>query len=309
MKFAIIGRTATGKHYLVEKLIEQGYKLAKTFTTNPDTPVGVGYPEIISAADAAAVPAEKKFLMVSEDGTETYMLYEDMAQADLMILHPDDLPNIAPFMEDERLKVIHTVCKDAIAQDACDQAVPKYPGKDLKTRQMKETPAYSSFEQRLAAKHTFGLPQLTTINLENDYKPETIEGFLLQLSYNMQMHRNLRDIVDECIALGVINVDNNGKVIVTYQEPTPHTAGISVDMFLDILINNPADMSVVMMNWLSLSHDVTMGNRIYMENLAKEGLDTSVEEGVPEDDGATLSAEELDSFLDKHIVDHTADKK
>lgn len=278
MKFILIGRTATGKHFLAEKFAEKGFKVIKSYTTDPDTPKGIGYPEVIDPAVAATIPVENKFLMFSEPNTETFILHKDIEDADILILHPNDLPNFVALVPDETLHIIHMTCKDAIAQDAMESANTKHTGKTLKERQIAETPFYSKWEQDLAAKSTFGMSQLITMTVENDFKPETIEGFMLRISYNLALRRNLSDVIAESIALGLIPVNDDGKIRMEYHEPTPHVAGVSTDMFIDILMDNPVDMSYLMMNWMAHSHDVTLGNRKYEEEMTRQAAGSTVDD-------------------------------
>ena len=49
-------------------------------------------------------------------------------------------------------------------------------------------------------------------------------------------------------------------------------------MFIDILMDNPVDMSYLMMNWLAHSHDVTLGNRKYEEEMTRQAAGSTVDD-------------------------------
>ena len=259
MKFVIIGRTATGKHYLAEKLTAKGLTVAKVYTTNPDTPHEECYPEVISDAQVAAIPPETMFSMNSEPNTSTFMLLSDAAEADVVILHPDDLTRFNEAFPAESLHIIHMVCLDSTQQDAIEHAHPRGYGKSLKDRQIEESPAYSQWEQRLAAKDTFGMNQMIIITLDNDYKEETMDAFIEQLMRNLKIRENVKDILRSSIDLGLISTDDTGNIIVQYLEPQPHSAAVTMDMFYDLLVNDPMHFTAVMTNWLAFATDVTAG--------------------------------------------------
>lgn len=259
MKFVIIGRTATGKHYLAEKLAAKGLTVAKVYTTNTDTPKEACYPEVITDTQAAAIPPETMFSMASEDNTSTFMLLTDAAEADVVILHPDDLTRFNEAFPSEPLHIIHMVCLDSTQQDAIERAHPRGYGKSLKDRQIEESPAYSQWEQRLAAKDTFGMNQMIIITLDNDYKEETMDAFIEQLMRNMKIRENVKDILRSSIDLGLIPTDDTGNIVVQYLEPQPHSAAVTMDMFYDLLVNDPMHFTAVMTNWLAFATDVTAG--------------------------------------------------
>lgn len=267
MKLVIIGRTATGKHHLAAKLQEHGFTVATAYTTNPDTPVGVGYPIIQTQQDADLVDDKNKFRLQSPDGTETYMLFDDLKAADVIILHPEDLTNLGGELPDESLQIIHLVCKNAIEQDNMEQKYPKSYIHSLKERQIEESPAYSTWEQRLAAKDTFGMAQMITIKLENDYQEKTMDDFIQGLLYNINIRQNMMDILEESIAMGLLSTDNNGRILVQYSQPTPYTKAVSLDIFYDLLVNDPTHFMLVMTNWLAYAHDVTAGNKAWQSNM------------------------------------------
>lgn len=288
MKFVIIGRTATGKHYLAEKLAAKGLTVAKVYTTNTDTPKEACYPEVITDTQAAAIPPETMFSMTSEDNTSTFMLLTDAAEADVVILHPDDLTRFNEAFPSEPLHIIHMVCLDSTQQDAIERAHPRGYGKSLKDRQIEESPAYSQWEQRLAAKDTFGMNQMIIITLDNDYKEETMDAFIKQLMRNMKIRENVKDILRSSIDLGLIPTDDAGNIVVQYLEPQPHSAAVTMDMFYDLLVNDPMHFTAVMTNWLAFATDVTAGT------IAAAASD----EPVPDNDNAaTPEAESAGSDI------------
>lgn len=288
MKFVIIGRTATGKHYLAEKLAAKGLTVAKVYTTNTDTPKESCYPEVITDTQAAAIPPETMFSMASEDNTSTFMLLTDAAEADVIILHPDDLTRFNEAFPAEPLHIIHMVCLDSTQQDAIERTHPRGYGKSLKDRQIEESPAYSQWEQRLAAKDTFGMNQMIIITLDNDYKEETMDAFIEQLMRNMKIRENVKDILRSSIDLGLIPTDDTGNIVVQYLEPQPHSAAVTMDMFYDLLVNDPMHFTAVMTNWLAFATDVTAGTI---------ATATSDEPASDSDNAATPEAESADSDI------------
>lgn len=273
MKFILIGRTATGKHNLAEKLAAKGLKIAPSYSTNTEMPTGIGYPNIVSNIDAQSVPLDQKFIQFSADPSiQNYMLNADLAESDVIICHPNDLATLVGSLPGESIHLLHMVCADAQAQDAMEKS--RYTvGKTLKERQMDESQYYSKFEQDLAAKSTFGLKMLITHQIDNDFQDTTLDGFVVRLMATMNCRKNLQDIVENCMILGIIPrkiVNDVSMIPVQYTEPKPLTEDITVDMFIDILTESPTQLTAVLLNWLSLSHDVTAGNRAYVEAKAAE---------------------------------------
>ena len=279
MKLIIIGKTATGKHFLAKKLLEQGLNVAKSYTTNPDTQIGVGYPEIISATDAANVPIENKFMLFSENNTETYILHSDLEKADVLILHPNDMSNIASAIPNESIHVIHITCKDAQAQADIETKNGPRPGKSLKERQIDESIYYDKWEKDLAVKSTFGMNQIIIHQIENDYDENTIDNFVLRFMMTLECRKNLIDIIKDCIELGIITVDENKNIPMEYNEPSARKVNVPIDIFTDIImLESPVQLSNLITLWLSLSHDVTAGNREFRKTQAEqEKLETSKE--------------------------------
>lgn len=314
MKFILIGKTSTGKHFMADKLAQQGLRIAASYTTNPDTPTGTGYPTVITPDMAANVPINEKFMLFSpEPNTETYILHKDLEEADVLILHPNDMPNLVGAVANESIYVLHMMCKDAQAQADIDAKNGPRPGKTLKERQIEETPYYSKWEQDLAAKSTFGMTQMIAHNLENDYREETIDGYVMRLMATLKCRRNLSDIIQDCIEMKVIQLDDNGNIPMQYSEPKEHTAGVPVDIFIDIMmLESPVQLANLITTWLSLSNDVTAGNRAYREthpDMTTEIIEPSAATVAPEiaaEPAANMTAQDAQNTAAESAAENDA---
>lgn len=298
MKFVIIGRTATGKHYLAEKLSEKGLTLAPVFTTNTDTPAMSFYPKVISDADAQAMNPDDLFYMQSDDNTETFMKKEDIAGADIVILHPNDLMPFHQTFPDEALHIIHTICLDSTKQDAAEQAHARGYKKPLKDRQIDETPAYSNWEQRLAAKDTFGMEQLIIITFDNDYCDETMNKFVTLVMQNLKIRENVKDILRSSIRMGLLKASADGNIIVEYLEPQTHTVELSLDNFYDLLVNDPMHFTSVMTNWLAFASNVTRDTDEALDKAEAEAPSAEINQTAESNDN-----DASDNASESHCMD------
>lgn len=260
MKYIIIGRTVTGKSFVAEQLATNGLSVLKTTTTRPPrTPDDEDY-NFITAQEAAAIPETDKVLKTEINGFEYFTTMADLETCDAAVLDPEGFKELIHLMPGTSLHVVHCTCGNPALQKqlaigrAVDQAAEAVV---FGQRQTDEDPMFSKWEQDLANKSTFGMNTIIIHNFENDYTPDKAKGLIAYLLGYKKCFDNMKTIVEQCLALGVLRSEQDGTVNVAYVTPTPHNENIPIETFVDVALTEPQNLAAVITSWLS--HDISIG--------------------------------------------------
>lgn len=218
IKYIIVGRQASGKTTLAKKLEEKGLHLLKTHTTR-----------------TKRFPEENQYHFVDKDHEETikdqtlakdtigdvdyYTTKQDVLTADIMVLTPSGIIEVAKTFPDVNFRIIYIVAKE-------DDNIEKIQERiDQKSETKESTNSRSDWElwefswlDNILISETIegqDLPQnISNVQVfYNEYKPEQINE-RAEIYYNdMKLLKNLAILVEKSAKYDIVDCNDEGKYL------------------------------------------------------------------------------------------------
>lgn len=262
MKFVIVGRCATGKSTLAQALSENGLNVLQTMTTRdprPNDPTDGLIHKFISANEAVAMDPTRKILQTTVGAYEYFTTEADLKAADVLIIEPEGVNELAAHMPGESIRLIHCVCddEDARKRGALERSEdPAQAAVEFTARLQAEDERFTKFEDALTHNETFGFSSLLTYTYKNNYSPECLKDMTATILAHARKCENLKTIARQCIALGVLTSSEPDCVDVVYEHPTPYTMALPLEQYVDTLFYSDQNMAAMIHAWLS--HNITI---------------------------------------------------
>lgn len=253
MKFLIVGRTSCGKDYFAKKLKDRGFTFVKSYTTreprtqDEDTHIFINPDE---ASDYTDRVAEHKI-----GNIEYFATREQVENADVYVINPDAIPQLANNMPETTFCVIHIMApKDIAREKAIERAFDKDKAGELfDKRTEKEDAEFIAFETKAETisktrdVKDLELPSnvIRYYPVQNDFTDGTLslwsEIMLRHKRKQKCMYALIKSSVEE---LGIMQAgEQDDTVKVAFEN---ETKSVSYDVFADTLISNPEGLAALM---------------------------------------------------------------
>lgn len=245
MKFVIIGRDGSGKTKLADLLKKSGLSVLKTHTTRPKRWPEENTYHFHTREEAAEI--KNKCLSMEYGGYEYFTTDRDIMDADVIVLDPTGLMDLAELYPNESLHVIYiTADETARAKRAENRGENKEQEKNLLDKR-KEDPRFDVFEERL--KFPVALSSNTTCvhEITNDFDPKKLKDTANALLASRQMFLNTRQILSRCIKLGLVETTAS-KVIMT--QPDGNKIQCSLEIATDLAMATKETLTTLVTSWL-----------------------------------------------------------
>lgn len=266
MKYIIVGRSGTGKTTLENMLEQRGMKILYTKTTRPMRGQDDTNYVFLTEKEADAIPQEDKFLYTELNGAQYFTSKKDILDAEVMILEPTGVWEVLNEFPNNAFHVIYMRESDPALRKQFALARASRPGVNQQDaiaafaqRVMEEDPRFKQFEKTMETSmenQTAIAPNATRlIQISNDYTDATLSRWADWLIAQARMMNNLNIIVQQCIDLDIINVNDRGEIAVEDMEK--NVRYVDREYFLDMLANDDAAISILIHGWLA--HHVNIG--------------------------------------------------
>lgn len=260
MKYIIVGRSGTGKTTLENMLEQRGMKILYTKTTRPMRGQDDTNYVFLTEKEADAIPQEDKFLYTELDGAQYFTSKKDILDAEVMILEPTGVWEVLNEFPNNAFHVIYMRESDPALRKQFALARASRPGVNQQDaiaafaqRVMEEDARFKQFEKTMETSmenQTAIAPNATRlIQISNDYTDATLSRWADWLIAQARMMNNLNIIVQQCIDLDIINVNDRGEI--TVEDMEKNVRYVDREYFLDMLANDDAAISILIHGWLA----------------------------------------------------------
>lgn len=262
MKYIITGRAGTGKNTLLDMLTQRGMTPLITNTTRNIRGPKDSNHIFITKDQAAAIPKENKFLYTVLNNEEYFTTQKDIEDANVIVVEPTGIWELLNEFPEESFHIVHIT--DVDQQLRCKFATSCYTDQnvanaDFAQRIIDEEPRFKKFEEHLQKMNEEKVALAPNANrlleIKNDYVSETLEAWADWMVAQHRLFNNLKTIVQQCIDLHTININEKGEIPIKDYENNVRYVNLSY--FIDMIMNDEQSMNILMHGWLS--HKVNIG--------------------------------------------------
>lgn len=262
MKFIVLGRSASGKDALANRLGKYGLKILKTYTDRPCRgPSDENAHVFVRPEDVDSY--NDRCLEACFGGHRYFARKADIETADVLILEPSGMTEVCSLYPDEIFYVLNVIPADPAEADAKYLARFQDLSEDrleserlrLADRRKEEDSLFGPLEAALRDKTASDLvPQNVgrSYVLENKYDPSEMDGAAKAFAAMKRQFDNTVVIAAQMAAVGIFYVepDGNRPVLRMGDGPAAVDRPVSLDMLAMTLLNNDALFCDTVRQWL-----------------------------------------------------------
>lgn len=224
MVYLVVGRTGSGKDYLVNKLEKKGLTQVISYTTRPRRNDKEKSHIFITRDES-----EKQLCKVTKTVINEYEYFatkEQVENADIYIIDPDAIDTLVRNMPDTEFQIVYVEANDELNRriNAVKRANDKIKEETVfEERNASENEEFTKFENIIHSEMDqsvcFAQNISCVILFKNDYSDECMERYAEQLFTRKAQLKNMTKIVNECMDIGVLakneQVDSYGNAKVS----------------------------------------------------------------------------------------------
>lgn len=235
----------------------------------------------ITADEAKQIPDAEKLLFTTNAGYEYFVTRDEIERADVCILNPHNLEQLAKLIPDTSIQLVHVVSVDdaALTKLAISRAAdPDVAQALLAARQSAEDPLFQAFEDKLRAISVDPdarvqnaeplFPNCVAIHpFDNDFTEACVDKMASYLLGYHNLFYNVKTIVEHAIDLGIVTSTKPGCVDTVYeatqddpangvQAGQPYVKDVPVELYVDLLAANHDMMFTLIRCWLSHAQNI-----------------------------------------------------
>ena len=257
MKYLIMGRSGSGKDTMAKELENRGLSLLKTYTTRPPRGKNDTQHHYVSEEQADALP--DRFTEMTINGYRYFVTDEQFKTdaPDIIVIEPIGAKELVDRFPETNFQIIHMIAPDADQkrQKAIDRADDTVAEAIIYEQKIKdEDRLFLDFEEKAKTGDPFAENAATIFNIKNDYQIETIQKYAKQFVNNKQLFTNIVEIINQCVALGILVNDKNSHIVTTVRNGTNNETkqkNMTQENFADCLLSDPKGLDMILSTWLA----------------------------------------------------------
>lgn len=256
MIYLVVGRTGSGKDYLVNLLAKEGLNVVKSYTTRPKRSETEDTHIFITPEESATIT--DKVATTEINGYEYFATAAQVNDADIYIIDPNGIKELTANMPDTTFHIIYVTANDVDRRfNAVKRAENKIKEEQIfDSRDENEDAQFSEFEEQLKHLNENNVfpPNVTVIHVyENDYNEATANEHVQFYMHELELHNRMTKIIEECVALKLImpNEDDTDKINVANTDASIRS--VTKEHFTDVVLSNQSKMLDLMRGYITLS--------------------------------------------------------
>lgn len=258
MTYLIVGRTGSGKDYIVNLLKKKGLSFVKSYTTRPPRTANENTHIFISETDADAFD-DKDIAAYTKIGNIRYFsTKKQVMNSDVYVIDPDGIKTLIERMPDT---IFHIVYIQADKMDRKFHALERETDKILAeqkfdARDAAENAQFSEFEKILKNAHDNSSTILSenvkmVYTYENAYDENNADLFTDQLIEQKKRYDRMTGIVAECIDMNIIRQDPENPTNAFLMYKDGHNRSMTAEQTAHILMVDTEGFHKVMMEYIA----------------------------------------------------------
>lgn len=260
LKYALLGRTGSGRRFFQQLLEKNGFKVAKSYTTRErkdDSDNQHHFIENIHDYD------DERVLETYHSGYTYFYTMKELEDADVIPVDPENIKTLCDLFPDDIFRFIEVIASN---EDRLTHAVAGTEDKltaeeDFLAECEAENDAFCKIEDAIGARN-FGFDNLLMGHvIHNDFTENAdIIDWVDMLKSSQRECKRMRVIVEELAANNIISKDpETGKFdLATHErEDDPDNVNwlhLPRDIFIENVLSDPNGVKAIMESWLRLEN-------------------------------------------------------
>ncbi|MBO5435440.1 hypothetical protein J6A31_06585 [bacterium] len=259
MTYLIMGRTGSGKDYLINLLTQRGLTDLKSYTTRPKRSENEDSHTFVTTDEATTIT--DRVAETTINGYEYFATKDQICNADLYVIDPNGLKMLVEKMPDEIFHIIYVEVDDYLTRkcNAVKRADDKISEEAVfEARNADEDSQFTEFEQTITAISANDPTAMLPDNIgcvyryRNTYDEEYAESYADFLINRKRLHDRLTVMVKESILFEIVAANETlDKAFVKHEDGSQHE--VSFEHFADTLINDDKGLSLFMKAFITHS--------------------------------------------------------
>lgn len=256
LRYALLGRTGSGRRFFQQLLETNGFKVAKSYTTRErkdDNDNQHHFIENIHSYD------NERVLETHHNGCAYFYTMKELENADIIPIDPENIENLCNLFPDDAFRFLELVASNenrlihAVA-DADDKITAE---EDFVALCEEENETFSLIEDKIGKKELDFNNMIMGHVINNDFTKDADMFSCVEWLKESQLEFNrMRIIIEQLGENGNIDV-HDGKytlVMIDKDSGLPYDTYISKDMFAENTLSDPNGVCAVMKSWLRLKN-------------------------------------------------------
>lgn len=286
MKIVIVGKTGAGARTLADALEKaDGLKVLKSCTTRqPRSKDDMERYHFLTEKEADQIAVKHLYTEIGE--TKYFSKEEDVNAADILVVDPDGLMDITALLPDESIYLIycHVDPGNEVAVAKMEAGInetietsdePDVTRKQIEDKRYQEHQRFENLEEMLYSTgknpDAPNLPPQRKIFIDeryhhkviaiydfaNDFEHDTLQAAAMHIAAWARQFRNVRTIVEQCVALEVFSSPEPGRIAALDNisgEPVTKT----LDETVTSILNVPETFNQILRVWLTHHLDLRL---------------------------------------------------
>lgn len=256
MLFLVIGRTGSGKDYLVDKLKEKGLTQVKSYATRPKRTEDEDTHIFIEPNEFDNYP--NKVAHTKINGYDYFATAEQIDESDIYVIDPNGLYELVERLPDETFHIVYVMAEDTDRRiNAVRRADDKIKEEQIfEARDAAENEQFTAFEKRLETlegAQEFGQNVTCVYRYPNIYDADATAKYVEFLYDSKIMHDKMTALVKEALTEQIVEIDENDSTKVIVKTENGETISVPIEHFADVVLGSEQWTSILMLELMRKS--------------------------------------------------------